>query len=71
MTGLRVTGGSHGERCHVCQPPTGRRNTDGVPELETDNLSVPSEIRNTGLTIKLVESQAGKADVTKSRQPWE
>lgn len=66
-----MTRGSHGERCHVCQTPTGHRNTDGVPELETNHLSAPSEIRKMGLTIELLESQTGKTDVTKSRQPWE
>lgn len=66
-----MTGGSHGERCHVCQTPTGRRNTDGIPELESNHLSAPSEIRKMGLTIELLESQTGKTDVTKSRQPWE
>lgn len=57
MTGSRVTGGSHGERCYVCHPFTGCRNTDGTPKLETNNLSVPSETVKSGLTIKLLESQ--------------
>lgn len=71
MMGSRVTGGNHGERCHVCHPSMGCRNTDGTPKPETNNLSVPSETGKLGLTIKLLESQAGKTDVTKSRQPWE
>lgn len=66
-----MTRGSYGERCHVCQTPTGHRNTDGIPELETNHLSAPSEIRKMGLTIEILESQTGKTDVTKSRQPWE
>lgn len=65
--GLRVTRGSHGERYHIYQPSLGYRNTDSIPEWGTNNL----EIRKKGLTIKLLESQRGQTDVTKSRQPWE
>lgn len=52
--------GSQGERYHVCQPPTGHRNTDNVPALETKNLSVSSEKRKTEVIIKILGSQTAK-----------